>query len=138
MPDVGSAAVASGLARRLPSLAQRCTGLLDPVRTMEAAAIHCDLAGLQAEWEVVGQRLQRQYEAAPEVRGDVSLAAMYRMGRCRREWRQANAQNDAAKRELQRLEAADVLGGAPHTGGARQRCYGTRRRAWTTSSSRKI
>ncbi len=57
MPDVGSAAVASGLAHLLPSLEQRCPGLLDPGRTLEAAARHCDLAGLQAAWEALGQRL---------------------------------------------------------------------------------
>ncbi len=56
-PDLGSAAVASGLAHLLPSLAQRCPALLDPGRTLEAAARHCDLAGLQAAWEVLGQRL---------------------------------------------------------------------------------
>ncbi len=57
VPNVGPAAVASGLAHLLPSLEQRCPGLLDPARTLEAAARHCDLAGLQAAWEVVGQRL---------------------------------------------------------------------------------
>ncbi len=55
--DVGSAAVASGLAHLLPSLAQRCPALLDPGRTLEAAARHCDLAGLQAAWGLVGQWL---------------------------------------------------------------------------------
>ncbi len=57
VPDVGSAAVASGLAHLLPSLAQRCPGLLDPGPTLEAAARHCDLAGLQAAWEVLGQHI---------------------------------------------------------------------------------
>ncbi len=61
-PDVGSIAVASGLAHLLPSLAQRCPGLLDPGATLEAAAKHCDLAGLQAAWEAVGQRLQQGCE----------------------------------------------------------------------------
>ncbi len=56
-PDAGSAVVAGGLAHLLPSLAQRCPGLLDPGRTLEAAARHCDPAGLQAAWEAVGQRL---------------------------------------------------------------------------------
>ncbi len=55
--DLGSAVVSSGLAHLLPSLAQRCPGLLDPGRTLEAAARHCDLAGLQAAWGAVGQRL---------------------------------------------------------------------------------
>ncbi len=53
----GSAVVASGLSHLLPYLEQRCPGLVDPARTLEAAARHCDLAGLQAAWEVVGQRL---------------------------------------------------------------------------------
>ncbi len=57
VPNLGPAAVASGLAHLLPSLAQRCPGLVDPACTLEAAARHCDLAGLQAAWEVVGQRL---------------------------------------------------------------------------------
>ncbi len=57
VPNVGPAAVASGLANLLPSLQQRCPGLLDPGRTLEVAARHCDLAGLQTAWEVVGQRL---------------------------------------------------------------------------------
>ncbi len=55
--DLGSAAVASGLARLLPSLEQRCPGLLDPAATLQAASRHCDLAGLQAAWEVLGERM---------------------------------------------------------------------------------
>ncbi len=58
MPDAGSVAVASGLAHLLPSLAQRCPGLLHAGRTLEAAARHCDLAGLQAAWEAVEPHLQ--------------------------------------------------------------------------------
>ncbi len=57
-PDLGCAAVASGLAHLLPSLAQRCPALLDPARTLEAAARHCDLAGLQAAWGALGPQLQ--------------------------------------------------------------------------------
>ncbi len=71
VPDVGAPAVASGLARMLPSLEQRCPGLVDPGRTLEAAARHCDLAGLQAAWEVLGQRLRseiaQQEEPSPEA-----------------------------------------------------------------------
>ncbi len=62
LPDVGSAAVSSGLAHLLPSLAQRCPGLLDPGRTLEAAARHCDLAGLQAAWVAVRQQLRTVLE----------------------------------------------------------------------------
>ncbi len=62
VPDVGSAAVASGLAHLLPSLVQRCPGLLDPGRTLEAAAQHCDLAELQAAWGLLEQRLQSSLE----------------------------------------------------------------------------
>ncbi len=54
---VGAAAAASGLVRLLPSLEQRCPGLLDPGSTLEAAASHYDLSGLQAAWEAVGPRL---------------------------------------------------------------------------------
>ncbi len=57
VPDVGSAAVVSGLVRLLPYLEQRCPGLLDPGSTLEAAARCCDLSGLQAVWELLGQRL---------------------------------------------------------------------------------
>ncbi len=62
VPDVGSDAVASGLAHLLPSLVQRCPGLLVPGRTLEAAARHCDLAGLQAAWGLLEQRLQSSLE----------------------------------------------------------------------------
>ncbi len=62
VPDVGSAAVASGLAHLLPALVQRCPGLLDPSRTLEAAARHCPLAGLQAAWGLLEQRLQSSLE----------------------------------------------------------------------------
>ncbi len=56
-PEMGSTAMASGLAHLLPSFEQRCPGLLEPARTLEAAARHCDLAGLQAAWELLGKRL---------------------------------------------------------------------------------
>ncbi len=60
--DVGRAAVESGLAHMLPSLEQRCPGLLDPGATLEAAA-HClDLAGLQAAWQAVSGRLRSSLE----------------------------------------------------------------------------
>lgn len=36
------------LAPLLPSLEQRCPGLLDPACNLEAAARHCVLAGLEA------------------------------------------------------------------------------------------
>ncbi len=65
-PDVGFPAVASGLARLLPSLEQRCPGLMDPGRTLQAAARHCDLAGLQAAWEVLGQRLRAEIQQVEE------------------------------------------------------------------------
>ncbi len=67
-PDVGSVAIASGLAHMLPSLAQRCPGLLDPARTLEAAATHCNLAGLQAAWDAVGQRLLEGLGTQPSER----------------------------------------------------------------------
>ncbi len=57
VPEIGSAAVSSGLAHMLPALEQRCPGLLNPIRTLEAAARHCDLAGLQAAWGLLGNRL---------------------------------------------------------------------------------
>ncbi len=66
--DLGSAAVTSGLAHLLPSLVQRCPGLLDPCATLGAAARHCDLAGLQAAWEAVGQQLLTSF-ALPQRNG---------------------------------------------------------------------
>ncbi len=57
LPDIGSTAVASGLAHLLPSLGQRCPGLLDPVRALEAAARHCDMAGLETAWRLLGERV---------------------------------------------------------------------------------
>ncbi len=63
----------------LPSLAQRCPGLLDPARTLEAAAKHCDLAGLQAAWEAVGPRLQRGCErGGPGIRSSAHLQGVWR------------------------------------------------------------
>ncbi len=64
--DIGSAAVAGGLAHLLPSLAQRCPGLIDPGRTLEAAARHCDLAGLQAAWGLLWDRLQEEEVDVPQ------------------------------------------------------------------------
>ncbi len=56
--DTGAAAIAAGHIRLLPwLLQQRCP--LDPVKTLEAAAAHCDLAGLQAVWKLLG------YDARP-------------------------------------------------------------------------
>ncbi len=65
--EIGSAAVAGGLAHMLPSLAQRCPGLIDPGRTLEAAARHCDLAELQAAWELLGHRLLSQLDTVAPV-----------------------------------------------------------------------
>ncbi len=59
---VGAGAVVSGLAHLLPSLEQRCPGLLDPWKALEAAADRLDLAGLQAVWEVVSRRLHGSLE----------------------------------------------------------------------------
>ncbi len=73
--DVGSAAVSSGLAHLLPSLEQRCPGLLDPGRTLEAAARQCDLAGLQAAWGLLGRRLQGGSNRNEQVLGATRLDA---------------------------------------------------------------
>ncbi len=72
--DVGSTAVASGLAHLLPSLAQRCPGLLDPGATLETAARHCDLAGLQAAWQLMGQRLEDSFpQELPKMMAHLSI-----------------------------------------------------------------
>ncbi len=64
---LGPAVVAGGLAHLLPSLAQRCPGLLDPETTLRAAVLHCDLAGLQVAWGLLGQRLTHSLEQEPSV-----------------------------------------------------------------------
>ncbi len=58
----GRLLVASGLAHMLPSLVQRCPGLLDPASTLEAAARYCDLAGLQAAVDAFQPHLKRLAE----------------------------------------------------------------------------
>ncbi len=49
-PDPGVAAIEAGHPQLLGWLLRRCPGLLVPARVLEAAARHCDLAGLQAAW----------------------------------------------------------------------------------------
>ncbi len=83
--DVGSAAVASGLAHLLPSLAKRCPGLLDPGCTLEAAARHCDLAGLHAAWELLGEPLRSSLESEdaicpPGIWDEMSIDALDKRG----------------------------------------------------------
>lgn len=78
-PDVGSAAVASGLAHMLPFLEQRCPGLLDTGRTLEAAAGHCELERLQVAWSLMGQRLQRSWDGGEEQNSSRQLGFWRRM-----------------------------------------------------------
>ncbi len=52
-PDPGVAAVKAGHLHLLSWLVRHCPALLRPERVLEAAARHCDLAGLQAAWEVM-------------------------------------------------------------------------------------
>ncbi len=49
-PDPSVAAVRAGHPRLLGWLVRHCPGLLQPPSVMEAAAQHCDLAGLRAAW----------------------------------------------------------------------------------------
>ncbi len=84
--DVGSAAVASGLAHMLPSLEQRCPGLVDPNATMEAAARHCDLAGLQAAWDLLRARHTGSPAAHPPDEPIDELFYKLRQGRLRTVW----------------------------------------------------
>ncbi len=51
--DPGVAAAEAGHPQLLGMLLDRCPGLLDPDRVLAAAAKHCDLAGLQAAWELL-------------------------------------------------------------------------------------
>ncbi len=51
--DPGVAAVKAGHLQLLSWLLSHCPGLLSPGRVLEAAAQHCDLAGLQQVWEAL-------------------------------------------------------------------------------------
>ncbi len=51
--DPGVAAVTAGHPQLLGWLLRRCPGLLCPEHVLAAAARHCDLAGLQAIWELL-------------------------------------------------------------------------------------
>ncbi len=51
--DPGVAAVEAGHPQLLGTLLHRCPGLLNPEGVISAAAKHCDLAGLQAAWELL-------------------------------------------------------------------------------------
>ncbi len=53
VPDPGVAAVKAGHPQLLGWLLRHCPGLLQRDQVLEAAARHCDLAGLQAAWEVL-------------------------------------------------------------------------------------
>ncbi len=60
VPDPGTAAVEAGHAAIvLPWLVSHSCPL-DPDKTLEAAAQHCDLAGLQAAWELLGYSVAAQ------------------------------------------------------------------------------
>ncbi len=52
-PDPGVAAVKAGHPQLLGWLLRRCPGLVDIQSALGRAAWHCDLAGLQATWEVL-------------------------------------------------------------------------------------
>ncbi len=52
--DPGVAAVEAGHPQLLGWLLDRCPGHLKPGSVLTAAAKHCDLAGLQAAWELLG------------------------------------------------------------------------------------
>ncbi len=52
-PDPGEAAAKAGHIHLLGWLVRHCPILLRPVRVLQAAAHHCDLAGLQAAWEAL-------------------------------------------------------------------------------------
>ncbi len=52
-PDPGVAAVRAGHPQLLRWLLRHCPGLVHQQKALAAAARHCDLAGLQATWEVL-------------------------------------------------------------------------------------
>ncbi len=52
-PEPGEAAIEAGHPQLLGWLVRHCPALVHPERVLEAAAEHCDLAGLQAVWRVL-------------------------------------------------------------------------------------
>ncbi len=76
--DPGVAAVEAGHPQLLGWLLDRCPGLVNPDRVLSAVAQHCDLAGLQAAWELL--RLPRVSTTLisgwrPATRTSAALAA---------------------------------------------------------------
>ncbi len=69
-PSPGVAAVEAGHVQLLGWLLQRCPGLLQPNRTLVAAAKHCHLDGLKAAWEAL-----RRSCYDPDVQGMLDAAA---------------------------------------------------------------
>ncbi len=65
LDDPGVAAAKAGHAHLLPWLVEHCCPL-DPLRTLEAAAQHCDLAGLQNAWQLLAPRLT-MLEGSPVI-----------------------------------------------------------------------
>ncbi len=89
--DVGSAAVAAGLSHMLPSLEQRCPGLVDPGATMEAAARHCGLEGLQAVRAAVGVRLHSSLETRIRAEPDTPQYSALLLDKAGQVWRRTMA-----------------------------------------------
>ncbi len=69
-PEKAYAALATGAAHLLPSLEQRCPGLVSAAVTLGAAAEHSDLAGLQAAWGLLWQRVRSSHEPRGDEIGD--------------------------------------------------------------------
>ncbi len=121
--DIGSAAVAGGLAHLLPSLAQRCPGLLNPGCTLEAAARHCDLAGLQAAWALLWGRLREEEPKLPQgctygmvmmlcYAKDIWVEKLRSICRCMMAAAAASSTPDtAAKMDWVRETASSICGG---------------------------
>ncbi len=63
-PNPGVAAVKAGHPQLLRWLLQHCLGLVCPNEVLRAAALHCDLAGLQAAWHI----LQNHYRSSGRSR----------------------------------------------------------------------
>ncbi len=76
--DPGVAAAEAGHAHLLPWLVEHCCPL-DPRRTLEAAAQHCDLEGMQVAWRAIVPRLAAMgdRETRSLIEGVVEMA-----GRC--------------------------------------------------------
>ncbi len=115
LPDPGTAAVQAGHAATVLPWLVRHGCPLDPDNTLEAAAQHCDLAGLQAAWELLGYSSEAAqnagaymylalFRAAGLTRGDQAIAKLT--------WLSSKVPMAAPRRYRRQLLASAAVGAA--------------------------